>query len=100
MNTKRFLLLAGLVLAFAFVMVAGAQAANTKYTFNDVTIDEQVVEIEAAVKTNKKNDFSKCTYFTDDYEESLGYYEDDVDAGDSAAEVLDFCVNHFDERVQ
>ena len=41
MDTRGFLLLAGLVLAFAVVMVAGAQAANTKYTFNDVTIDEQ-----------------------------------------------------------
>lgn len=41
MDTGGFLLPDGLVLAFAFVMVAGAQAANTKYTFNDVTIDEQ-----------------------------------------------------------
>lgn len=79
---------------------AVARADNTKYTFNDVEIDDRIVEIEAGVKSTKKNDVSDCTYFSDNYATFLGYYEDDVFAGATADEVLQFCIENFDERIE
>lgn len=84
----------------AFVLPGSAQAKNTKYTFNDVMIGEEVVEIEAGVKETNKADYSNCNYYTDDYIEFLGYYQEAVSAGDTADEVLAFCVENFDNRTQ
>ena len=89
-----------IAIVVSLLLTTAALAANSKYTFNDVNIDGTVVEIEAAVKDNKKSDFSSCTYYSDDYQEWLGQYQDDVDAGDTAEDVLDFCVDHFDDRSQ
>ena len=86
------------VLAATLLMASTVLAKNSKYTFHDVTIDEQTVEIEASVKNTKKNDYSKCSYYADDYAEFLGAYDEDVSAGDTAEEVLDFCVEHFDDK--
>lgn len=88
-----------IVIAVLFVMLATATtvlAKTDKYTFNDVTIDDQTVEIEASVKSNNKGDFSSCSYFSDDYADYLGAYQADVFAGDSAEDVLAFCVDNFD----
>lgn len=98
--SKKTLILTSLLILLTFALATVAQAANTKYTFNDVVIDGEIVEIEAGVKTTKKSDFSNCSYFTDDYIDYLGYYEEAVSAGDTADEVLDFCVSHFDEPKQ
>ena len=97
---KKILILTSLMILFTFGFATVVQAATTKYSFNDVNIDGTIVEIEASVKDNNKGDFSQCTYFSDDYQEALGYYSEPVVAGDSAGAVLDFCVAHFDERVQ
>lgn len=97
---KKTLIFVSLLILLTFALAAVAQAANTKYTFNDVDIDGTIVEIEAGVKNTNKNDYSNCTYFTDDYRDVLGYYADAVDAGDTAEEVLEFCVTHFDEATQ
>lgn len=98
---KKLLLFAALTLLLSFAVATAVHAAATKYSFEDVVIDGQTVEIEASVKThNKKPDFSQCTYFSEDYQSALGYYSDDVNAGDTAGDVLDFCVSHFDERTQ
>lgn len=88
-----------IVLLVAIFVVAGAvHAKNTKYTFNDVDIDGQIVEIEAAVKDTNKSDYSQCNYYTDDYEDHLGQYADDVPAGETAEDVLAFCVDNFEDR--
>ncbi len=88
-----------IVLLLAIFVVAGAvHAANTKYEFNDVTIGERTVEIEAAVKDNKKSDYSVCSYYSDDYAEFLGQYAEDTLAGDTAEDVLNFCVENFESR--
>lgn len=97
---RKILPITTLLLLLIFATTVAVQAKNTKYTFNDVTIGDQIVEIEAGVKDNKNSDFSQCTYFSDDYAEALGYYSDAVVAGESVEEVLDFCVEHFDERTQ
>ena len=97
---KKTLIFMSLLILLTFALATVAQAANTKYTFNDVDIDGVIVEIQAGVKDTNKNDFSNCTYFTDDYVDVLGYYADAVFAGDTAEEVLEFCVEHFYERTQ
>ncbi|MDX1686669.1 MAG: hypothetical protein R3248_01690 [Candidatus Promineifilaceae bacterium] len=91
-----------IVLLLAIFVVAGAvHAANTKYEFDDVTIDEETtVEIEAAVKDNKKSDYSVCSYYSDDYAEYLGQYAEETLAGDTAERVLDFCVENFGNRTE
>jgi hypothetical protein len=97
---KKIALATSLALILTLALVTVVHAKVTKYTFNDVDIDETIVEIEAGVKTTNKGDFSNCSYFSDDYQESLGYYQEAVFAGDTADEVLAFCVENFDERTQ
>lgn len=95
---RKILILTSLMILLTFTFVSVVQAAVTKYTFNDVDTDGMIVEIEASVKDNNKGKFSQCTYFSDDYEDALGYYSDAIVAGDTAEEVLAFCVEHFYER--
>ena len=97
---KRALVTTSLVALAALLLATGVQAGQTKYTFNDVTIGETVVEIEAAVKDTKKNDYSSCSYYSDDYGTWLGDYQDEVFAGETADQVESFCVEHFDDRTQ
>lgn len=88
----------------ALLLVVGAQAAAasvTKFTFNDVTLpDGQVGEIEASVKILKnKPDSVNCSYFTDDYQDSLGYYFDFHEPAPTESDaVLEICLDGYDER--
>ncbi|MGH2681939.1 MAG: hypothetical protein ACRDIX_01740 [Actinomycetota bacterium] len=97
-----------LVLALALVPVlgAGATAKVTKYTFNDVVLTdadgtEIVGEIEASIKDVNKRTTMYCGYFSDDYEESLGYYFDDSPVADpTEQDLIDFCLRWFPDRSQ
>lgn len=95
---RKTLFIAGLMIVFSLALATVAYAGNAKYTFNDVGIDGELVEIEASLKTVKKGDYTTCSYYSDDYADYLGYYDADVFAGDSAEEILDFCVTNFDNR--
>jgi hypothetical protein len=95
---KQWVLFAVILLAAAFFMVGSAHAAVTKYTFNDIDVEDTIVEIAASVKVTNKVAFSTCSYFADDYAGYLGYYAEDVAAGSTADEVLAFCVANFDAR--
>lgn len=75
-------------------------AANiTKYTFNDIVISNQVVEIEASVKGTRKSGYSTCNYYSDNYIQYLGLYAKAVFAGSTAQQVRDYCIAHYSERV-
>ena len=91
-----------LVSAFFVLLAAQAAAASvTKFTFNDVTLpDGQVGEIEASVKILKnKPDSVTCSYFTDDYQESLGYYFDFHEPAPTESDaVVQICLDGYDER--
>lgn len=93
--------LAGAVAAFALA-VPSAQAATTKFEFEDVTFPNgETGIIYATVKEmNKKPDNVYCGYQTSDYQD-LGYYLEFLDdAPDTAEGVLEFCLANFDDRVQ
>lgn len=78
-----------------------ALAPVEKFSFNDVTLpDGQVGEIEAGVKTHpNKDDSINCSYYTDDYRDSLGYYFDFVEPAPHDPDVvLQFCLDNYDER--
>jgi hypothetical protein len=96
--SKKTLIVTSLLIILTLALATVALAKNTKYTFNDVDIDGTIVEITAGVKETNKGDFSNCSYFSDDYIDYLGYYEEAVKAGDTAEEVLAFCVDNFDDR--
>lgn len=98
---RKLALTVGLVIALVGALALPAYAPNEKYTFNDVQLtDELTGEIEASVKIQKnKDDSITCSYFTDDYEESLGYYFEFVEPAPLDAEtVKQFCLDHFDDR--
>lgn len=97
---KRITLITLSVVMASLLITSTVFAAVTKYEFSDVEIDSQIVEIEASVKDNKKSDFSTCSYYSDDYQEWLGQYQENTVAGDSAEEVKDFCVEYFENRSQ
>lgn len=82
------------LLVFASPVLA---ASSVKYTFNDVAIDSQVVEIEASVRSGK-NPYSSCVYYSDNYISYLGSYNAAVVAGTNSATVQSFCVNHFADK--
>lgn len=92
----RTILFSILLLAFFATPVS---AAATKYGFNDVVIDGQVVEIEASVKNTRRGAYSTCNYYSDNYIDYLGMYAEATLAGTTAQQVLDFCVGHFSDRV-
>ena len=95
---RRVVISAAVILLLALAFTSVALAATNKYSFNDVVIDDQKVEITASVKDNNKGKYTQCTYFSDDYLTFLGEYAEPVAAGATAEEVLAFCVEHFDER--
>lgn len=97
---KKLTLITLSVVMASLLATSAVIAANTKYEFSDVVIGDQIVEIEASVKDNKKSEFSTCSYYSDDYEEFLGQYQEDVIAGETAEEVKDFCVENFENRSQ
>lgn len=88
--------------------VVAAKGGNSvdKFTFEGVTLEDGdlVVEdavVEAAVKDKKKdeNDWTNCSYFTEDWQESLGSYGENVVPGDGGADAVEaFCVDRFSER--
>lgn len=83
------------------VVASPAWAPVEKFTFNDVILpDGQTGEIEASVKVLKnKDDSVNCSYFTDDYQESLGYYFDHVEPAPLDRDsVLEFCLDNYDRR--
>lgn len=97
------------VVVVATLAVSGvALAKNIKFTFEDVTLEDGdlVVEngvVEAASKENKKAEFVSCSYYTEAYVEYLGQYADDTsfaDSKDLEADVEEFCVEHFPDRVE
>lgn len=77
-----------------------AGAKKEKFTFNDVELDGQTGEIEASVKTAKnKDDSVTCTYFTDDYEENLGYYFKALEVAPTDRDAVgEFCIENFGAR--
>lgn len=92
--------LAGATAAMAMV-IPSAQAATTKFNFEDVTFpDGQTGFIHASTKEMKKKpDNVYCGYQTSDYQD-LGYYLEFVDdAPDTPEGVLEFCLANFDNRV-
>lgn len=98
---RKLAITVGLVVALVGALALPAYAPKEKHTFNDVQLtDELTGEIEASVKIQKnKDDSIACSYFTDDYEESLGYYLEFVEPAPLDAEsVLEFCLEHFDDR--
>ena len=84
----------------------GGQKDNQKFTFTDVTLSEEgvvvaengVIEAASRDKKNDKQDWTECTYFTEDYAESLGTFGSSDFASTDAGEVLDFCLQHFPDR--
>ena len=103
MKRTSLLLVLSLLLLPSFALAGkkgpGKPADDGKYTFVDVVLEDgTVIEIEAAVKDTKKNDHSRCDYFSDDYVDWLGAYEEPVAVGPDADTVLAFCVDHFDDR--
>ena len=85
------------------VITAAAQAKATKFTFNDVTYPNGTTgEITASVENTNKSHVWYCGYFGDDFQESLGYYEQfsDTQIEADAAAVEQFCLAHFDQREQ
>jgi hypothetical protein len=89
-------LLALLALPFAGIALAKVQ----KYTFTDVQIDNQLVTIYASLKTVNKGDFTHCDYHTSDTEQFLGYFQGPTTDVVTEEDVLNFCVNNFNNRVQ
>lgn len=80
--------------------------ADAKHTFTGVTLTDGdlVVEdavIEASVDDHKKdeNDWTNCSYFTEDWADYLGAYGEALVPGDGSAEaVRDFCIESFPLR--
>ena len=97
---KKLTLISLSVVMASLLVTSAVFAAKTKYEFSNVDIDGQIVEIEASVKDNKNNEFSTCSYYSEDYEGFLGQYQEAVVAGETAEEVKDFCVENFDNRSQ
>jgi len=99
---RQLLISMGVVVAM-LVFAAGAPAKATKFTFNDVTYpDGTTGEIEASVKNTNKSHLTYCGNFSDDYAESLGYYQEQAEttASTDPEQVRAFCLEHFDERFQ
>ncbi len=89
--------LALVLLVLGLLVPAVALAGSGKFTFNDVTFSDGTVgELEASSKV-KKN-FTTCSYFSDDYEAYLGYFQSAEFASEDAEEVLAFCLEHYEDR--
>lgn len=86
---------------------SGGEKNVVKFTFEDVTLTDGdlVVEngvIEAAVRDHKKdkNDWTNCSYYTEDWAGSLGSFGVGAlpEAGTGAEAVENFCTEHFSDR--
>lgn len=97
---KKLTLITVSMIMVSLLATSAVFAAKTKYEFSDVEINGQIVEIEASVKQNKKNEFSTCSYYSDNYEEFLGQYQEAIVAGETSPEIKDFCLENFDNRSQ
>jgi hypothetical protein len=88
-------------LSAALVAAPTASAAVTKITFNDVVLpDGRIGEITANTKASRnREDSYYCGYFTDNFQESLGYYFNFLEpAPASDEELLALCLARFDRR--
>lgn len=95
---KRMLLAA--VLLVLLLPATVAAAGSTKFTFNDVTFSDGTTgEIEASSKANHDG-FTTCSYYSDDYQTYLGYFEAaGVSFGDNQGDaLLTFCLDNFANR--
>lgn len=98
---RKLAITSGLVIALVATLALPAFAPVEKFTFNDVLLpNDEVGEIEASVKVHRnKDDSVNCSYFADDYAESLGYYFDFVEPAPLDPDaVLEFCLDNFSER--
>lgn len=101
---RKLFLVASITALVVSLGAAPASAKNTKHTFSDVILTDgdgsQVTgEIEASVKDVKKRTSIYCGYFSDDYQDSLGYYFADSPVADpTESDVLDFCLEEFPDR--
>lgn len=97
MNKQKMLVLVVLALALLIPSTV-ALAKNVKYTFEDVTFSDGTEGvIEAAVKQNKKTEFTSCEYFAADYGAFLGLYQEDTFFDDAGA-VETFCLANYENR--
>lgn len=84
-----------------FALALPALAPVEKFIFNDVTFpDGQIGELAASVKVHpNKDDSINCSYYSDDFLASFGYYFEFVEPAPLDADVvLQFCLDEFDER--
>ena len=98
---KKTLFIAVLLALLALPLAGTALAKVEKYTFTDaLTFEERPVTIYASLKTVNKGDFTHCGYHFSDTQEFLGYYESPTTDVVTQADVLNFCVDNFANRVQ
>lgn len=93
---KRLLIILVLVL---LMIPAVASASVNKFGFNDLTFpDGTLGELKAGSKITNKGDFTSCSYFSDDYQDYLGYFQSSEFASEDAGEVLAFCLANYGNR--
>jgi hypothetical protein len=101
MSGKTVAAVLGAAMLGATLAAAPAAANSPKHTFNDVLLpNDQQGEIEATVHIKRNRpDSITCSYFTADYQESLGYYfaEEESAPSDSDA-ILAYCLDRFEHR--
>ena len=78
---------------------AGREPARSGRPVPDVTFSDGTTgEIEAGSKIVQSGVLTSCSYYSDDYRDYLGYYEDNTFASTDADEVRAFCLDHFADR--
>lgn len=94
------LLFVVLLVAFALPLSVAA-GDHIKATANDVTFSNGTTgELEVGSKiTGNDSSYTTCSYFSDDYTESLGYFESAEFASTDSDAVITFCLQHFEDRV-
>lgn len=58
-------------------------------------MENGVIEAGSRDHKNAKQDLTNCSYFTEDYRESLSYYADGDFASADPDAVREFCVEHL-----
>ena len=89
------------VLVLAFLVPALAVSAKTyKFTFNNVTFSDGTMGvIEASSKqTGNSSVFTVCDYYSSDWSNYLGQYQDPTFFSSDAATVEQFCLDHYADR--
>jgi hypothetical protein len=87
--------------AAAFGPVYSKAGGAVKFVFRDVTFpDGTPGELEASSKVGKRDAFTTCSYFSDDYGSYLGYYHSAGFGSHDAGAVLEFCLENYEYRNQ